>query len=106
MVIEITTQSEFERIINSQDRVAVLFWAEWAGPSKMLKSKLEAFAEQFEPIAFITVNIDENSETAEAMAIQAMPTVKFFKNGTEEVSKMTGADEKRLEQKLDQLNSL
>lgn len=42
------------------------------------------------------VDVDENSESAEKYGIEAMPTLKFIKNG-EVVGTITGADQPSIE---------
>ena len=53
-------------------------------------------------ITFIKVDVDENSETAEAQGISAMPTFKFFKDG-QEASELVGASEQKLKEELQKL---
>jgi len=56
-------------------------------------------ASEFEDVIFIKVDVDENSETAEACGIEAMPTFQFFKNGAK-VDELVGASEDALKAKI------
>jgi len=52
---------------------------------------------------FIKVDVDENSETAEAYQVAAMPTFKFFKDGIKE-DELTGANVEKLKEKVEKFS--
>lgn len=107
MSLQVGTKSEFDEILSKNNRVAVIFYASWVGPCKMIKPKFEAFADEFKAIKFITVDVDENSETAEAYDISEMlPTFKFFQNEKAVISDLVGANENELKKKLQELDNL
>jgi thioredoxin 1 len=103
MVLQVATKREFDDIVNSDKRVAVHFTATWNGPCRFIGPKFEAFADSFETIKFIKVDVDENSETSEVYQISAMPTFKFFVDGKPFGEDMVEANEKELHHKLEQL---
>lgn len=107
MSLQVGTKSDFDEILSRNNRVVVIFYASWVGPCKMIKPKFEAFADEFKAIKFITVDVDENSETAEAYDIssEVLPTFKFFQNG-KAVLKLLGASENELKKKLQELDNL
>ncbi|XP_065647363.1 uncharacterized protein LOC100205970 isoform X3 [Hydra vulgaris] len=105
MVLKVATKKEFDSILQNHERVAVDFTATWCGPCKMIGPKFEKLAEKYSSIKFIKVDVDENSETSEAHGIAAMPTFKFFRNGSEGVSELVGASETELDAKLQALAS-
>jgi len=63
----------------------------------MIGPKFEALAADpaFAGIVFKKIDVDENSEAAEACGISAMPTFKIYKGG-QEVDQMVGASEDKL----------
>lgn len=75
--------------------MAVDFTASWCGPCRMIGPKFAEMEKEFPDVVFIKVDVDENSETAEAENINAMPTFKFYKNG-KKVDEFCGANEGRL----------
>ena len=54
---------------------------------------------------FSQVDVDKNSDTAEAVRIQSMPTFKFYFNG-EEVDEVQGASEDKVRANLDKLKDM
>ena len=51
---------------------------------------------------FVSVDVDENSETAKKLNIDAMPSFHMYKNGTL-VGEIRGAFKEELESKVEQL---
>ena len=68
------------------------FTATWCPPCQMIGPKFEAMAGEFSEMIFRKVDVDANSEAAQAAGIQAMPTFKVYKNGAE-VQNVRGANE-------------
>ena len=72
------------------------FTATWCGPCKRIAPVYAQMAEELsESAELVKVDVDENSETAQACDVACMPTFQLFKNG-EVVDKLEGADEGKL----------
>ncbi|XP_066918750.1 thioredoxin-like [Clytia hemisphaerica] len=104
MVTLVKTKTEFDSTLSNNTLVAVDFTASWCGPCKMIGPKFEAMAAQFPSIKFIKVDVDENSETSEALGIAAMPTFFFYANG-EKMKEVVGASEDKLREALQELSA-
>lgn len=62
-------------------RVLVDFWAQWCGPCKMMKPRIERFAEANPDIEVIFCNVDEEHEVAQHYGIRSIPTLIYFEDG-------------------------
>lgn len=69
------------------------FWATWCGPCRMIAPIVEELAGETEDVAFGKVNVDEESEAAVELGIQAIPTLILFKDG-QPVDKAVGVQSK------------
>ncbi|MDR1255418.1 MAG: thioredoxin [Puniceicoccales bacterium] len=76
--------SDFADKISASRFVVVDFWAPWCGPCRALAPIIEQVASEVEPgVTIAKVDIDESPELAEKFGVQSIPTVIFFKDGTE-----------------------
>ena len=69
------------------------FTASWCPPCQRIAPIFERMAtENAGSVTMKKVDVDNNSEAAQAAGIQCMPTFKVYKNGAE-LTKMEGASE-------------
>ncbi len=68
------------------DRLTVLdFNATWCGPCRQLTPVFEQAAKAFPQVRFVSIDVDRNGATAQAFAVEAVPTVVILKpDGTAE----------------------
>ena len=71
-------------------KVLVDFWAEWCGPCKMMKPRIEKFAEENPDVKVIFCNVDEEHEMAQHFCIRSIPTLVYFEDG-EVIGKKIGS---------------
>ncbi len=89
--IRYPSKEEFDVILNDYELVFVDFWATWCGPCKMIAPIIEQLADKYvENVAFVKIDIDEQSELAQKYQIMSIPTIILFKSG-KEINRLIGA---------------
>lgn len=72
----------FQQLINGEQPVLVDFFATWCGPCKAMEPIVKEVAQTVQGTArVIKIDIDKTQETANAYAIQGVPTFMLFKKG-------------------------
>jgi len=89
--VHVTDNDFEERVIKGKGLILVDFWAEWCGPCRMVAPILEDLAVEYEGRMTVTkLNVDENRQTAARFGISSIPTILFFKDGSQ-VEQVIGA---------------
>ena len=86
------TEQNFDELMNSGMPVMVDFGATWCGPCKALAPRIEEIEKEYEGKAIVgTADVDECSDLAAKFRIRNVPTVLFFKAGSDQpVDKSVG----------------
>lgn len=71
-------------------RVLVDFYADWCGPCRMMMKQLELFESETNDVKVVKVNIEEESEMAQAFGVRSIPMLVYMEDG-QVVDKTTGA---------------
>jgi thioredoxin 1 len=83
-----------KEVIQSELPVLVDFWAPWCGPCKLLGPTIDVLAsENAGKINVVKVNVDDNKALAVQFGIRGVPTLAFFKGGSE-VKRIVGGQGK------------
>jgi thioredoxin 1 len=83
-IVEVTDETFQSEVLNSTSPVLVDFWAPWCGPCRQLAPTLERFAKDATgKVRVAKCNIQEEKMTAVQYRVTNIPTLVFFKNGTE-----------------------
>jgi thioredoxin 1 len=97
-VTDATFQSE---VVEADSPVLVDFWAPWCGPCRVVHPILEEISNEREDLRIVSINVDDNQQTAARYEILSIPTLLLFKDG-EIAKRVIGAlPKKRLEAELE-----
>jgi thioredoxin 1 len=96
------TDANFQsEVLDSETPVLVDFWAPWCGPCRVVHPILEEIDGERDDLRVVSLNVDENQQTAATYEVLSIPTLIVFKGG-QEVKKVIGAlPKKRLESELE-----
>jgi thioredoxin 1 len=70
------------KAIAQGELVLVDFWAEWCGPCRSLKPVLADLAGRRPELTILKVDVERNGEFADEFAVQGVPALLLFKDGT------------------------
>jgi thioredoxin 1 len=82
MVI-LSTDADFQNLIQSNPKVVVKFFADWCGSCKLFAPKFKRHSndEANSDITFIEVNAEENETARKLAGVDNLPYLASFKNG-------------------------
>lgn len=93
--ISAVTDAEFEtQVLKADKPVLVDFWAPWCGPCRVVHPILEEMSGEREDVRIVSLNIDDNQQTAARFDVLSIPTLILFKDGAE-AKRIIGARPKR-----------
>ncbi|KAL9642689.1 hypothetical protein ABK040_009768 [Willaertia magna] len=90
-VIEVNTSSQFSTYIRKSGLTVVDFYATWCGPCMQAKPAYERLASKYTNTVFLKVDVDKAGDISQQEGVKAMPTFKFYKNGSK-IAEVVGAD--------------
>jgi thioredoxin 1 len=78
------TEDNFNALLNTGKPVMIDFGATWCGPCKALAPRIEEIEKEYDGRAVVgTADVDECSDLAAKFRIRNVPTVLFFKAGSD-----------------------
>jgi thioredoxin 1 len=96
------TDSNFQaEVLESGESVLVDFWAPWCGPCRVVHPILEEMAVERDDVRIVSLNVDENQQTAGRYEVLSIPTLILFKDGQEAKRVIGAMPKRRLEAELE-----
>jgi thioredoxin len=75
-------EKNFEETVTAEGKITFVdFWAPWCAPCLRFAPVFEAASERHEDIVFAKVNTQDEQGIAQAVGIQAIPTLMVFRDG-------------------------
>jgi thioredoxin 1 len=78
-------KDSFDKVVSSDsDKTTLIdFWAPWCGPCKALTPVLEDLSTELSSeVDIYKVNVDENTDLAQEVGVQSIPTILVYKGGS------------------------
>jgi thioredoxin 1 len=97
------TDANFQaEVLEADQPVLVDFWAPWCGPCRVVHPILEEMlAERDGDLRIVSLNVDDNQQTAATYEVLSIPTMILFKDGGEAKRIVGALPKKRLESELE-----
>lgn len=82
-MVQLSTDNDFETLLNSNSKVVVKFFADWCGSCKLFAPKFKRHSndEVNSDILFLEVNAEENEKARKLGGVDNLPYLASFKNG-------------------------
>ena len=96
------TDANFQaEVLEADGPVLVDFWAPWCGPCRVVHPILEEIDAEREDLRIVSLNTDDNQQTAARYEVLSIPTLILFKDGAEAKRLVGAMPKRRLEAELE-----
>jgi thioredoxin 1 len=98
---DVTDASFQAEVLDSETPVLVDFWAPWCGPCRVVHPILEEMSAERDDLRVVSLNVDDNQQTAARYDVLSIPTLILFRGGGEAKRVVGALPKKRLEAELE-----
>jgi thioredoxin 1 len=83
IMITISTDENFEHILNTHEKVVVKYYAKWCGVCRLFSPKYKKISDkdEFSTLMFLDINAEENPMARKLAGVNNLPFFAVFKNG-------------------------
>ena len=100
-MLELTDETFDQEVLQSSTPVVVDFWAPWCGPCRVVHPVLEEIDAERDDLNIVSINVDENQQTAAQYEVLSIPTMILFKDGAIAKKVIGAMPKRRLEAELE-----
>jgi len=97
----VTDDNFKSEVLEADGPVLVDFWAPWCGPCRVVHPVLEEMETEREDLHIVSINVDENQQTAAQYEVLSIPTLILFKDGAIAKKVIGAMPKRRLEAELE-----
>jgi len=98
---DVTDDNFKSEVLDADGPVLVDFWAPWCGPCRVVHPVLEEMDTEREDLKIVSINVDENQQTAAQYEVLSIPTLILFKDGAIAKKVIGAMPKRRLEAELE-----
>ena len=98
---DVTDANFKSEVLEAEGPVLVDFWAPWCGPCRVVHPILEEMSGERDDVKIVSLNIDENQDTASQYQVMSIPTMIVFKGGQPAKTIVGAMPKKRLEAEIE-----
>ena len=98
---DVTDATFKAEVLDAEGPVLVDFWAPWCGPCRVVHPILEEIDAERDDLKIVSLNTDENQQTAAQYEILSIQTLILFKNGAIAKKVIGAMPKRRLEAELE-----
>lgn len=80
-VMELNEENFDEKVLKTDKKVLVDFYAEWCGPCKMMSPVIDTVSDNLDDYYVYKVNVDQCPNISRRYGVMSIPNLIVFKNG-------------------------
>lgn len=99
MAVEVLNDDTIKKVVESNDKIIVKFYASWCGSCKLLDPKYNRLSaeDNYNEVGFYKLDAEANQEARKMVGVNSLPFIATFKNGELLDAKATTKEERIVE---------